>query len=969
MRKAWIALLLFACGLGRAEEPPPLETHLPIIEVTVAPGEAMVVRSGTVGLPAGRSTIRVLDLPAALMQDSLRVNVDPGVLLESTDLSLVATRAVLPKEILAVEDNIDAAQQEIKSIEDRQKLLGTELAVLEAFAPGNMKSDNWDEPVTEEPAPVLLSQFDDITLNPDAWLKVIDFVSGRAETTRQALAHVATRKNLATARLKELQANLAELRKTTVPARLVADLRVEAKQAVKMPLTIRYAVGHVIWYPVYEFRASNNGRSINVQRQALVAQNTGEDWTGVRMSLSTLPPQRSVEAPQLPVWRIGHAGLHDSVERDDFGNDRPGEERFGSLAAVEKPDMLWLKYESYAARANLGKAFDYRDTLAQESIRMGMTTLAGVRGGGRFGFRNGGGRGNSVRRGGGSRSTESAVDKSLQYLASQQRSDGSWNDTGREQHTVGITSLSLLSFLGAGHSTRFGKYRKNVSAAADYLVRATGPDGRMGNSLFDQSTGVTALAECFGMSGDRRLAEPARRALLHLDQRLRARMYLFIPDLTVDRFPGGIENLGFAAGAAKSAKVAGLPVPPSLFKSLEILANQIEQTHSGPRMAAAVGITRAWLGADRARLKPYTDILRTTPPRWEPGQMHLGYMYLGTLLCFQQGIRSEAWKEWNPALKSAFMKTGKNGGWPARDVWFGTIGSRVATTAAVSTFFEIYYRYSDAHGSDDSGMIAGDGASRWTPVAPQVASKGRLYHFPVNGLRTVRADGKYHRISIDGRETKGTPRHVTVPVVYEGVFLQSEFANPFDIPLMEGVARVFLDAEFIGETRMPGAEADESITIPLGEDPMITVGRSLDQKALTEKDTDPLRTLAVDIGITLENRRTTPAQVLVRDRLATSQDTRVRIRNPRLKGGDTHRIDDGNGTAEWTVAVPPGKTASVSGHYEVEYPKDVIPSVSEELKPYVPPTRPEPDHDEAGIDVEINDEFDVDVEHKPELPW
>jgi len=68
-----------------------------------------------------------------------------------------------------------------------------------------------------------------------------------------------------------------------------------------------------------------------------------------------------------------------------------------------------------------------------------------------------------------------AIAQGLDFLARQQNKDGSW---GGENGTVGISSLALLAFLGAGHQMGRGPYGRAIRLGVDYLLRNSLPPGR-----------------------------------------------------------------------------------------------------------------------------------------------------------------------------------------------------------------------------------------------------------------------------------------------------------------------------------------------------------------------------------------------------------------------------------------------------------------------------------------------------------
>jgi hypothetical protein len=370
--------------------------------------------------------------------------------------------------------------------------------------------------------------------------------------------------------------------------------------------------------------------------------------------------------------------------------------------------------------------------------------------------------------------------------------------------------------------------------------------------------------------------------------------------------------------------VAGLPVPMSVWETMEILARQLDETRGGAHAAAVVALVRHYLGYRREALQPYVEKIMTELPSWEPGRFHLGYFQIATLVVFQNG--GSEWKTWNEALKTCLLAKRFDEGWPAEDAWFGPTGSAVVTTAFCSNCLEVYYRYLPIYRKDNDGPGTASGKG-WTPVSPQVSCGSKPLRFRAEGLRAVRGDGAFHRIPVDRRTVNAQALRVTTPVVYNSVYLQSTLANPFAEPLLEGAARIFLGREFVGETPLPQAEVGEEFIVPLGEDPYVIVQRTIDEQTTQHGKLAKLLTLKASIEITLENRRKTPVKVQVGDRVAVSADTSVRVRNATQTGGQEHKLDD-EGLARWDVDLPAGGSAKLGATYEVEYPDGVAPAAT-----------------------------------------
>lgn len=79
---------------------------------------------------------------------------------------------------------------------------------------------------------------------------------------------------------------------------------VAAPERAAVELEVTYNVTNATWEPVYTIRAAGDRAGVEIEYDALVAQATGEDWTGVRMALSTAQATRASAPPVIQPWFI-----------------------------------------------------------------------------------------------------------------------------------------------------------------------------------------------------------------------------------------------------------------------------------------------------------------------------------------------------------------------------------------------------------------------------------------------------------------------------------------------------------------------------------------------------------------------------------------------------------------------------------------------------------------------------------------
>lgn len=90
--------------------------------------------------------------------------------------------------------------------------------------------------------------------------------------------------------------------KIDVEKQVIANIFSSADRTVKMTLT--YIVPNTYWNMLYDFRASNRGKKIDLVIYANIYQKTEEDWQDIDLSLSTGAPVSAIKPPVLSPWYL-----------------------------------------------------------------------------------------------------------------------------------------------------------------------------------------------------------------------------------------------------------------------------------------------------------------------------------------------------------------------------------------------------------------------------------------------------------------------------------------------------------------------------------------------------------------------------------------------------------------------------------------------------------------------------------------
>jgi hypothetical protein len=340
---------------------------------------------------------------------------------------------------------------------------------------------------------------------------------------------------------------------------------------------------------------------------------------------------------------------------------------------------------------------------------------------------------------GGDGATENAVELGLRWLAAHQDADGRWDADGFSRHCqhfspcggkgfpefdVGVTSLAVLAFLGAGHSpARPGPNQRHVRKGLDFLLGAQDGSGAFGdrnkNYVYNHALATLALSEAFGMTRERRYAEGVEAALRFSRS---AQQPGGGWDYTAARTGrNDLSITGWQVMALRGAEQTGIFVPGDtkarvheyLRKAFTprgygIYADRNpEAGRRGINMVAVGLLSYLYLGGlpsePRVRLAADHILAHEHLPNpgrfrdWDKTYQSYYYWYTATLCLFHLGD-SPRWEAWNDRLKNALLplqvtRHHAEGSWNPEENWIGSSGGRVYATAMGVLTLEVYYRY------------------------------------------------------------------------------------------------------------------------------------------------------------------------------------------------------------------------------------------------------------------------------------
>ena len=319
---AIVAALMFGGGGVHAQD------ISRITSVTLYPGAAAVER--TVRVTPGMTRLEIPNLPANFDPRSVRVDADPGVQIgEASTRDVARTGAPNPREA--------QLEEKIQALRDRQAALEGEVKSA-AMVTEFLSRLGAPPSGSERPAPL-----------PDA-----KSLAGVVELIRRASTESLARVQRANVEKREIGKQIAALERDISGLRsgardtrtILVGVSAERPGAAR----VSYLVHGAGWRPAYRASLDSEAATVELLRQGIVQQTTGEDWSNVRLKLSTGQPRLSPRGPDPRPWLVSLA---------------PAARAPSGMVAAEAPAALAMKSEA-RSRA---------DALAQAPIEM-QTTFA-----------------------------------------------------------------------------------------------------------------------------------------------------------------------------------------------------------------------------------------------------------------------------------------------------------------------------------------------------------------------------------------------------------------------------------------------------------------------------------------------------------------------------------------------------------------------------------------------------------------
>ncbi|HVM60571.1 MAG TPA: mucoidy inhibitor MuiA family protein [Verrucomicrobiae bacterium] len=287
-----VAILSVAVFTCRAWAADPVTVESRITEVTLYPDRAQVTRTAEINIDPGEIRLVFDHLPFALANDSVRAagKAPVQVVMEDVAVHTVVHEQIPDAKVQELADHVQDLYDQREALLSRNRVLDEQRKLIQAIevkAAGD---------VTRE---IEVNKFDVSQLKDLPAFVGSEIARLEEESHKLAIEHRELDRKITAA-----EAEFNKYRTAGERSEKFAMVTLTSKEATKLRLQISYVIGNAGWAPAYEARAAADGSGVDLTYKAVVRQQTGEDWRGVNLTLSTAKPSIGAQMPDLNKWAV-----------------------------------------------------------------------------------------------------------------------------------------------------------------------------------------------------------------------------------------------------------------------------------------------------------------------------------------------------------------------------------------------------------------------------------------------------------------------------------------------------------------------------------------------------------------------------------------------------------------------------------------------------------------------------------------
>ena len=335
-------LFLLSANLFFAQKP--IYTKAKVTAVKVYRNSAELQNTVSFSIPSGISEIVIGNISEEINEKTIQIGVN------SKNISILSSQFT---DDYSTDFKMDTTNPQIKKVNDSIKIVE------------NLISKNRIELDANKKAVELLDKNQTVLVGSNSsnvaqLTQLTEFYTNKRIELENKLVSLKTKGDDLSKKLSRLKSSLKtkEQKEAEEFADGVIVLKLMSPAAGNIKLNINYLTDNVSWKPYYEIKAEKISAPLDVTFKAIVKQNTGLDWKGVKLTLINGNSSRNNYAPTVSPWFIyARSPKEREIQREEIASKSAAIRirGMGSVNAAEYDDQ-YKELEGRAESVAVGYA-------------------------------------------------------------------------------------------------------------------------------------------------------------------------------------------------------------------------------------------------------------------------------------------------------------------------------------------------------------------------------------------------------------------------------------------------------------------------------------------------------------------------------------------------------------------------------------------------------------------------------------
>ncbi|MEG1665800.1 DUF4139 domain-containing protein [Chryseobacterium sp.] len=271
-----ILILILMVSFFKSQE---IKKEIDVKQATVFLQGAKVFGSTNVTLQKGRNTVKIINLPNDLDENTYKINLEKN----TTLLSITPQSNYLKNdELTDVEKKLD---DERKKFQRQVNLLNIQIKNLTGEQ--NIINDNLKVSTNDKSTP------------QEQLIKLTEFYRKRMLEIDNQVFLLTEQKTTLDESIAKINKQFSEEQTHKTQNRKELILEILADNEMNLNLGLSYIVSNAGWVPSYDLRALSTKKPLEIVYKGKIYQKTGQDWNNVKLFVSTYRPSYNQNRPIL----------------------------------------------------------------------------------------------------------------------------------------------------------------------------------------------------------------------------------------------------------------------------------------------------------------------------------------------------------------------------------------------------------------------------------------------------------------------------------------------------------------------------------------------------------------------------------------------------------------------------------------------------------------------------------------------